>query len=124
MWHLILGGAAVHRCDNCLLSESALQIAEKVVFRSEVASAAKAVDENKPVIAAVNRCATQNQMRVFQHSVLAAEVTLRYRRYLFRSRCCRLLIQSFQMPKSAGGCEHRYGDGSVVGHVHQEACGD
>jgi len=89
MLHLILGGAAVHRCDNCLLSESALQIAEKVVFRSEVASAAKAVDENRPVIAAVNRCATQNQMRAFQRSVLAAEVTLRYRRYLFRSRCCR-----------------------------------
>jgi len=91
MLHLILGGAAVHRCDNCLLSEPALQIAEKVVFRSEVASAAKAVDENKPLIAAVNRCATQNQMRdrVFQHSVLGAEVTLRRRRDFFRGLCCR-----------------------------------
>lgn len=40
-----------------------------------------------------------------------------------RSRC-RLLIQSFQMSKSAGGREHRCGDGSVVGHVHQETCTD
>jgi hypothetical protein len=34
-------------------------------------SAAKAVGENKPFIAAVNRCATQKQEqnRVFQHSV-------------------------------------------------------
>jgi hypothetical protein len=38
-----------------------------VRFEKCVASAAKAVDENKPFIAAVNRCATQNQVehRVF-----------------------------------------------------------
>jgi len=37
-------------------------------------SAAKAVVESKPVIAAVNRCATQKQEqnRVFQHSVKPA----------------------------------------------------
>jgi hypothetical protein len=41
-------------------------------FRAEsVTSAAKAVDENKPVIAAVNGCATQNQVqhRVFPQAV-------------------------------------------------------
>jgi hypothetical protein len=37
-------------------------------------SAAKAVAENKPIIAAVNRCATQKQEqnRVFQNSVMPA----------------------------------------------------
>jgi hypothetical protein len=36
-----------------------------------VTSAAKAVDENKPVVAAVNRCATQKQLqqRVFPQTV-------------------------------------------------------
>jgi hypothetical protein len=38
--------------------------AEKLPSRGEgVTSAAKAVDENKPVIAAVNRCAAQNQVQ-------------------------------------------------------------
>jgi hypothetical protein len=37
------------------------QVTEKVFPRRRLTSAAKADSENKPVIAAVNRCATQNQ---------------------------------------------------------------
>jgi len=39
-------------------------------FERSIPAAAKAVDENKPVIAAVNRCATQKQEqnRFFQQS--------------------------------------------------------
>jgi hypothetical protein len=44
-------------------------------------SAAKAVAENKPVIAAVNRCATQKQEqnRVFQQSVKPRLILLQLR---------------------------------------------
>jgi hypothetical protein len=44
---------------------------EKLGLNAEVASAAEAGTENKPAIAAVNRCATQkqDQNRVFQQSV-------------------------------------------------------
>ncbi len=34
-----------------------------------------------------------------------------------------LLIEFLQMAKSAGYGEHRQGNGSVVGHVNQKACG-
>jgi hypothetical protein len=34
--HLILGGATVHRCVNQLLSERALQMAEKLELRIRV----------------------------------------------------------------------------------------
>jgi hypothetical protein len=45
-------------------------------------AAAKAVAENKPVIAAVNRCATQKleQNRVFQQSVKPRLILLHLRR--------------------------------------------
>ena len=45
-------------------------------------SAAKAVAENEPLIAAVNRCATQEQEqnRVFQHSVKPGLILLHLRR--------------------------------------------
>jgi hypothetical protein len=49
-----------------------LQIAEKLMgVRRKSPSAAKAGTENRPVIAAVNRCATQKQERnrVFQRTV-------------------------------------------------------
>jgi len=44
------------------------------LFQGKTTSAAKAVGENRPIIAAVNRCATQKQEQKssFYHSVLAA----------------------------------------------------
>jgi len=47
---------------------AAKQAAEKVFHGRRPTSAAKAATENKPVIAALKRCATQNQVRdrVFQ----------------------------------------------------------
>jgi hypothetical protein len=42
---------------------AASQAAEKVLSAPGVTSSAKAGDEKKPVIAAVNRCATQKQAR-------------------------------------------------------------
>jgi hypothetical protein len=39
---VILGGAAVHRCDNWLISEPALQFAEKLGFVSLFERAASA----------------------------------------------------------------------------------
>jgi len=43
---------------------AALCLRKKCFLGRSLIAAAKAVDENKPVIAAVNRCATQNQMNI------------------------------------------------------------
>jgi hypothetical protein len=59
-------------------------------------SAAKAVAENKPVIAAVNRCATQKleQNRVFQQSVQALRPQMEFHLGCYR----RLPAVSFGSP--------------------------
>jgi len=41
----------------------AREIEQRLLGRAAGPSAAKAFTENRPVIAAVNRCATQNQVR-------------------------------------------------------------
>jgi hypothetical protein len=46
----VLGAARIHR------------LRKKCLLRRSLTSAAKADTENKPIIAAVNRCATQNQV--------------------------------------------------------------
>jgi hypothetical protein len=59
--HRELGPQGLKPAFLASASATAEQAAEKVLLVDSLTSAAKAGTENKPVIAAIKRCATQNQ---------------------------------------------------------------
>jgi hypothetical protein len=73
---------------------AAKQFAENSWYVPQSTSAAKADGENKPVIAAVNRCATQNQMQELEicDFLLAAGLLTA------RLRCCTLFLHLGAFP--------------------------
>jgi hypothetical protein len=76
---------------------AAKQFAENSWYVLQSTSAAKADGENKPVIAAVNRCATQKQMQELEicNFLLAAVIEAKL-------RCCTYNSKSVGLPFGNG----------------------
>ena len=92
---------------GCPSPEGLNRLLKKWWREPQSTSAAKAVTENEPVVAAVNRCATQKQEqnRVFQHSVKPAFLSAFNGTAVSRALPNPFMRPVLELRPSAIGCE-------------------